>query len=291
MPYRRVRALLSGGVVVAVMGLAGCSGHTGSVTTSAAKISAEQTSAPASASAGRVEPTVRPAPDPHTIATVGALFPAGVTSAHTCTAAVVTSPAGNVILTAAHCVSGSGAGLLFVPGYDNGRAPYGSWTVTRAYSAGGWKSGQNPKLDYAFLVVRPVGTNRTPGSVQSVVGANALAARPPAVGAQVTVAGYRFGRDDPPLICNTTVYTTQGYPSFHCPGYVAGTSGAPWIAGLDASRRAGTIMAVIGGLHQGGCSPDTSYSAPFTSAVSQVLARAVAAGRGDDFPVPGPDGC
>src|SRR5579862_7309346 len=36
---------------------------------------------------------------------------------HFCSASVVHSPAGNVIATAAHCVSGTGAGLLFAPGY------------------------------------------------------------------------------------------------------------------------------------------------------------------------------
>ena len=227
---------------------------------------------------------------PYTVATVGALFPGGVASPHSCTAGVVDSPSGNVIVTAAHCVAGGGTGIVFVPGYDDGGAPYGSWTVTKAYAAAGWISGQDPKMDYVFLVVSPLSTNATSAPLQSVTGGNVLGTAP-RPGYTVTVAAYRVGRDDQPVICASRVYLSGGYPSFDCAGYVAGTSGAPWIVGYESSTGAGTITAVIGGLNQGGCSSGTSYGAPFTAATKQLLARAVAGGPADILPASLPATC
>jgi V8-like Glu-specific endopeptidase len=262
------------------------------VTASAATASAAASASPAATGSAAVTGSAEPAgsADPPTLATVGALFPASQASAHTCTAGVLDSPSGNVIVTAAHCVAGSGAGLVFVPGYDDGSAPYGSWAVTKAYAASGWISSQDPELDYVFLVVAPLSTNSTVTSVQAVTGGNALGTAP-GPGQKVTVAGYLIGRDDQPVICTAPVYLTDGYPSFDCAGYAGGTSGAPWIVGYDSSSGAGTITAVIGGLNQGGCSSGTSYSAPFTAAVRQVFARAVAGGPADSLPVPGPVAC
>lgn len=241
-------------------------------------------SAPTSASKAAV-PTQTPRPsgaaEPATLSTVGPLFAAGLASIHTCTASVVSSPAGNVIVTAAHCVSGTGAGLLFAPGYDDHGAPYGAWVVQRAYLAPSWIAHQDPAADFAFLVVTPSTTNRTRASVQSVVGANTLGSTP-ATGRKVTVVGYLIGRDDLPVVCTTTVSRTQGYPSFACPGFADGTSGAPWIADYSAASGTGTITALIGGRQQGGCTADISYSAPFAETVRQVYARAVAGGPADE---------
>lgn len=244
----------------------------------------------ATASGGTASGEVAASADPRTVATVGALFPATVASPHTCTAGVIDSPTGNVIVTAAHCVVGSGVGMIFVPGYDDGGAPYGSWTVTKAYAAAGWITSQDPKMDYVFLVVSPLSTNTTAAPLQSVTGGNVLGTAPGA-GQRVTVAGYQVGRDDQPVICAPIVYLTGEYPSFDCAGYAAGTSGAPWIVGYESSTGAGTITAVIGGLNQGGCSTSTSYSAPFTTATRQLLARAMAGGPADILPVPRPATC
>src|SRR6516162_6297864 len=59
---------------------------------------------------------------------VGALFTtsAGKLGRHFCTASVVNSPAGDLVITAAHCVSGT-SNVAFVPGYDRGATPYGVW--------------------------------------------------------------------------------------------------------------------------------------------------------------------
>jgi hypothetical protein len=84
---------------------------------------------------------------------VGALFASASSTQHGCTASVVASPAGDVLLTAAHCVSGSGKGMVFAPGYHDGISPYGRWTVTGLQLAAGWLKSQDPQGDFAFLTV------------------------------------------------------------------------------------------------------------------------------------------
>ena len=69
--------------------------------------------------------------------TTGPLYLARST-AHICTASVLSSPTQDLIITAAHCVFGNGTGLAFVPGSVGGSAPYGRWTVTAAYVDPSW---------------------------------------------------------------------------------------------------------------------------------------------------------
>lgn len=72
-------------------------------------------------------------------ARVGALFSGDLEGGHFCTASVVRSGGRDLILTAAHCLSGDGdTDVVFAPGYRNGRAPYGLWRVTRTFVPGTW---------------------------------------------------------------------------------------------------------------------------------------------------------
>lgn len=225
-----------------------------------------------------------------TVASVGPLFNAGLASPHGCTAAVVDSPQRDVIVTAAHCISGSGAGVVYAPGYRNGTAPYGTWVVQQAYAPAAWLASGDPAADYAYLVVKPSNTNATNLPVQTVVGGNAVG-HAPASGERVMLIGYVAGSNDEAVICTGTVYQTTSYPSVDCPGYADGTSGTPWLTQYDATTGTGTVSAVIGGLNGGGCLPDTSYSSPFTTATDVVLARAASGAPPDTLPAPGPDGC
>lgn len=220
-------------------------------------------------------------------ASAGALFPNGLGSTHTCSASVVDSPGGNVIVTAAHCLSGSGVGVVFAPGYADGNTPYGTWVVTGAYVGTGWETTQDPNQDYAFLTVAPSSTNADQRPIQQVVGGLPLGTAPSA-GTIVTVTGYASGRNDEAIVCTAATYgtsTSEGVvPTFTCGRFPGGTSGGRWVAG-------GTLVGVIGGLNQGGCTDPTSYSAPFNAGTASVLARAAAGGPADLLPQPGSDGC
>lgn len=203
---------------------------------------------------------------------------------HTCTASVVHSATHDLVLTAAHCVAGFGLGYQFVPGYAAGAMPYGVWRVTRIYVNRAWVTHQDPQHDYAFLRIARQTWKGADHAIEDVVGANTLGSAPVA-GTRVVVTGYAAGSGDLPITCTAVTYEFSGFPAFDCRGFVAGTSGSPW---TTAGRR---VVGLIGGLHQGGCSPDTSYSPTFGADIAADLARAQSTRRGDVAPLAAGDGC
>jgi hypothetical protein len=225
--------------------------------------------------------------------TSGPLFYSGTGHPHGCSATVVASASRDLVLTAAHCITGSGAGIQFAPGYHRGNTPFGVWTSTRVYADPSWIADQDPAHDMAILKMQPQERDGRRVGVEDVVGANVLGLAPPA-GTQIGVPAYPSGIDDEPVSCSSPVYRTGDYPTFDCAGYPGGTSGAPFLQSLPSSDDRGydhLVVGVIGGLHQGGCSPDTSYSAPFLPDVYQVWLRATLGSTPDVLPSPGSSGC
>ena len=151
---------------------------------------------------------------------VGALFTtsrSGPLARHFCSAAVVDSPAGDLLITAAHCLTGQGQ-VVFVPGYAGGRGPYGAWTVTRVILAPQWTSSADPDDDVAFLVVSQP---QTGVAIQRVTG------------------GERLGIGPPP----PRPVVVTGYPAAATPRSAAGTTHAcsarpSWCSAAAASPRA-----------------------------------------------------
>ncbi|HEX4019070.1 MAG TPA: trypsin-like serine protease [Frankiaceae bacterium] len=207
----------------------------------------------------------------------------GSTGFHGCTASVVSSPTQNLLITAAHCLSGTGRGITFVPGSVNGSAPYGTWTVVAAYADQAWLTTRNPLDDMAILKVAPDQIFGVSLNVQRVTGGNTLITTPATLG-EVQIPAYAAGVGGYPFSCLATAHRTGAYTTFDCGGYVGGTSGAPFLQGSN-------VLGVIGGLHQGGCLPATSYSSPFTAATLALLNRAASGAAGDTLPAPGSDGC
>lgn len=218
---------------------------------------------------------------------IGALYANGHTNRHGCTASVVHSAHGDTLITAAHCVSGNAAGMVFVPGERGTQAPYGRWTVTAAHLAPRWVSKQDPDDDVAFLTVAPRTINGAKTEIEHVTGAFSLGATPTR-GERVTVTGYPAGTNDDPITCSTTTYLTRSFPSFDCRGYVSGTSGSPW---LHTTASGTEIVGVIGGLNQGGCYDYTSYSSPLAHDAKSSYRRASTHAPADIAPQPGGDGC
>ncbi len=217
---------------------------------------------------------------------VGVLYAGSGATKHTCTASVVHSGRGNTLVTAAHCVAGSGVGMVFVPGQSGARAPYGRWTVTAAYIEPEWGVREDPHADVAFLSVAPRMINGVATEIEKLTGAYDLG---PAAkrGQHVTVIAYPTAGPDP-IKCATKVYLTQAFPSFDCRGFVSGTSGAPW---LRITRHGTQIVGVIGGLNQGGCYDYTSYSPRLGRDADAAYDRALDDAPGDTAPQPGGDGC
>lgn len=218
---------------------------------------------------------------------IGALYRRSSAARHTCTAGVVDSPGGNTLITAAHCVSGSGAGMVFAPGEHGGRAPYGRWQVTAVHLTLGWVKRQDPHDDVAFLTVAPRRIHGRLTQIERVTGGYRLGST--AVGGErVTVIGYPAGTTNDPIGCTAKIYVNRDFPSFDCAGYVGGTSGSPW---LRATPRGPEIVGVIGGLNDGGCTDSTSSSPVIAGRAHAVYHRAAAGVTGDIAPAPADDGC
>lgn len=208
---------------------------------------------------------------------VGALFTAsaGRLGQHFCTASVVDSPAGDLVITAAHCVGGASGTIEFVPGYDRGDQPYGVWTVTEVYVDQAWKSSSSDDDDFAFLRVSRPGSSVP---VEDVTGADRLATGTPAGRQMVQAIGYPNATNQPVTCQNWLRQPMAGQLEFDCDGYTNGTSGGPFLAKVDQATGQGLVIGVIGGYQQGGNTPQVSYSAVLGANAAALYQQAVAGG-------------
>jgi V8-like Glu-specific endopeptidase len=207
---------------------------------------------------------------------VGALFTVsgGRLGSHFCTASVIDSPHGDLVITAAHCVSGTSASVAFVPGYDAGVAPYGVWTVTKVYVDASWSASSDPDDDVAFLRVGQAGYTVP---IEDVTGAEHLGTGTP-IRQLVEVIGYPDSSGEAIACQNWTRQPMPDQLEFDCGGYTDGTSGGPFLAGVNPLTGQGTVIGVIGGYEQGGLTPEVSYSAMFGANVAALYEVAVAGG-------------
>ncbi|MFJ8596047.1 trypsin-like serine peptidase [Streptomyces sp. NPDC093598] len=186
-------------------------------------------------------------------ARVGVLVPAAragrPAGGHFCTASVVDAPHRNLVVTAAHCLGGDG-GLVFVPGYRDGHAPYGEWTVQRRFLPRGWVDGRHEDSDVGFVQVAPRGGEE----VQDAVGGNRFVTGTATGATAVTVTGYPNARETPVSCTDKPAAHSRTQQRIACPGFSGGTSGSPWVNGD------GQVVGVLGGHDEGGTTPGVSYS-------------------------------
>jgi hypothetical protein len=173
-----------------------------------------------------------------------------------CSGSAVASENQDVVMTAAHCVS-DGAGhwathWTFVPGYTDGREPYGSYPARTYYVPAQWSSGADEDDDVAFVVVGPAltGTGRA-HEVRERVG-QAVGGQPIEFGdrdAAEAVFGYP---SEPPYTGQRLDYcegTLQPDP-FGTPdegiacAMTEGGSGGPWLSDFDPRTGTGVITGV-----------------------------------------------
>ncbi|WP_051741138.1 serine protease [Kitasatospora sp. MBT66] len=212
--------------------------------------------------------TTATAPATPEAATVGALFTGTVRPGnHFCTASVLHSTTGNLLLTAAHCIDDP-SGVTFAPGYRDGKAPYGTWRVTAVHTTTGWSHGGDQDEDFAVLETAADDSGRR---VEDVVGGNTLGTDEP-FGTTVRLYGYPAGGEQPLLCTNTTGRQSAYQRVVDCPDYPGGTSGGPWI-----STATGHVVGAIGGYQQGGDTDDISYSAYFDHTIAALYQEAAAA--------------
>jgi V8-like Glu-specific endopeptidase len=278
-------------------GLPGFSKLAGSVTPSQSAKSTGSTGQSGSESAETESTTVPAAENPPAVAMtvsdplegsafsglpqVGAIFSydGASTGSHFCTGSVVSSSVGDLVVTAAHCVYDSSSGsyindIAFVPGYHDGQEPYGIWTPSKIVVAQQWMDDADPDYDVAFVVVHQPGSS---ARIQDAVGADTLGINP-SYSALSQVVGYPTSTEQPIACTNQTTQFSSTQLEFDCAGFPDGTSGGPFLTGVDAQTGLGTVSGVIGGYEEGGDSPDVSYTAYFGSSVADLFAEAEAAG-------------
>ncbi len=171
--------------------------------------------------------------------TVGRVFFSFDSSDAACSASVVHPANRDTVLTTAHCVSPevnqSAKNWTFVPGYDDGAAPYGKWSAERLIVPPGWadRPGGNLNEDVGFAVMRP----RNGRHLADVVGSNPIEFNTPTGG---NVHAFGYPAQGP--FEGESLYFCQGQtrPDTFEVGstgiglpcdMTGGSSGGPWLAG------------------------------------------------------------
>lgn len=210
------------------------------------------------------------------VPTVGAVFFNNGSGDHYCSASVVNSYSKRLLITAAHCIHGGKGGhyatkVAFVPRYDKGKRPYGTWTARRLVVDKRWQRSSDADLDFGFISLN----SRSGRNIQGVVGANKLAVNQ-GVGRWVTVTGYPrivWDKRDRPIYCTVKTKRQSRYQlRMDCTGFFGGTSGSPWLLNVSSKTHTGYINGVIGGYQGGGNSPNISYTPYFDKDVYNMRA-------------------
>lgn len=190
---------------------------------------------------------------------IGKIFFTLGTKDYVCSGALVRGGPAEVVLTAAHCVSGGhgrwATNWTFVPGYRNGAEPYGEYTARRFFVSPRWTGpgGGSERYDVAFVQVTPatmVGRARVPappaGLAVTFASSQAAARLPhawvlgyPALApfsgeyANYCAGPARVARSGP----------RAGSAATSC-SMTAGDSGGPWLTGIGPRDGSGAIAAV-----------------------------------------------
>ncbi len=194
-----------------------------------------------------------------------------------------------LILTAAHCIEGTTAGipytstnLAFSPMWHDNQSPLGVWTARKVFLNGGWmhcpipvvNCKTNPADDYAIIVLDP----QNGRGVGDVTGADGWLVNQPSTISGVTIAGIPSSASQTLVtVSDTTSVTESGvaYRQATTPGFTDGSSGGPWLEHFNSASGAGVLIGDTGGFEQGGPASGTpSYSDTWDSAFASVVAAA-----------------
>ena len=200
----------------------------------------------------------------------------GLPGAQLCSAVAVDSPTGDLIATAAHCVSGATLGvggpltIAYVPGYQSGHAPYGVWYPTRITVAPQWTADKDPDYDLAFLnVTRP----QSAVPLEQLTGAEHFGG-PVAGGTLGVIVGYPYNTDHPVGCRAEIARQSDTQLRVDCANFPTGTSGGPLLTAVDPHTGIGTLAGVIGGYQQGGVRDDISYAAALRPPLAALYQQA-----------------
>lgn len=170
-----------------------------------------------------------------------------------CTATAISDPSRSLVLTAAHCLSDfvcEGCPLKvarsarFVPAYDRGRAPYGSFAVEAWKVPRAWR-GVNTNYDTAVL---SVATNNRGEYLTDAVGGGLEVAMDRPRDQTYRLVGYPGGQQRPMRTCSARFdgndplsYPLAGPPAFRVNCFMGdGASGGPFL--IDGGTRVNGLV-------------------------------------------------
>jgi V8-like Glu-specific endopeptidase len=160
---------------------------------------------------------------------------------HSCSGSIVNSAGKDLVFTAGHCVHGQGSShawwtnWAFVPGYQDGNAPHGTWYANQLWSMQGWTTDGNRYYDVGIAIMA---TDSNGNHIANALGGQGLEWNE---GYSRSI--YDFGYPaDPPYdgstmyYCAGTTYSTTEdvgvLPTLNC-GMNGGASGGPWLDGYS----------------------------------------------------------
>lgn len=175
---------------------------------------------------------------PTSVKHIGKIFFTMGTSDYVCSGNAVQSKNKSTVATAGHCaIGGQGqeaTNFAFVPAYENGATPYGTWTAKKLYAPTEWSATGNIAFDTAFAVMNP---NSDKQRLTDVVGGSEVAFDQPR-GLYYTSYGYPADKQfngqtlkscAGPAADDTT-NSTFGTQGIACE-MNGGSSGGPWFIG------------------------------------------------------------
>jgi V8-like Glu-specific endopeptidase len=191
-------------------------------------------------------------------ATVGVVFftdPANGLG-YRCSGSALNSNSKRLVITAGHCVYGGGhymTNVVFVPRYNNGSRPYGTFAARTIRTFDAWRSSSSRDHDIAMFTT----SNNSSGQVLvNTVGGNGLSWNY-SHSIFLTILAYPA---DPPYdgtwqqYCQGTIRQVgifDGRIELHC-GFTGGSSGGPWFRAYDSATGIGYVNGVMSTLASNG---------------------------------------
>ena len=213
------------------------------------------------------------------VQTTGKVFFTLGGSNYVCSGSSTVAANNSLVQTAGHCLNeGPGAfatNFTFVPGYDDGAAPYGQFVATELVTSTQWANQGNLDYDIGYAVVGTAGGSTLTGAVGAQgVGFNlarnatmyafGYPAASPYDGTDIAwcngpvVADTWGGSSDQGMVCNMT----------------GGSSGGPWFINYTESSGIGTLNSLNSFKYTGGPLSDRMFGPYFGSVVQGVYNEA-----------------
>jgi V8-like Glu-specific endopeptidase len=164
-----------------------------------------------------------------------------------CSGSAVTSANRSTVITAGHCVKLGGAfhtNWTFVPAYNNGAAPFGTWTARALMATPQWVASENITYDIGAAVVNTLNGQ----ALTDVVGGQGIAFNKPR-GQNMYAFGYPAAApyDGTRLIyCSGRVFNEflgTGAIGMTC-NMTGGASGGPWFLSFNEATGTGLVNSV-----------------------------------------------